>query len=134
MKTSPLIYLLFALIVGFASCKKDMKEEANAENLFSGAAGKSWKASKLTDASGDKEKMTDTEEEETIRFNSDGTFAILTDQGTQNGKWAYNPQNQNLKMTFDGADVSENFTVAKLNDSSIEIKAPDGSGMKLKEE
>jgi hypothetical protein len=48
------------------------------------------------------------------------------------GQWSY--EGNNLKLTFTGSDVSENFTVLELDDDEMKLQAGDGSALTMKPE
>ncbi|WP_461489406.1 lipocalin family protein [Pontibacter sp. HJ8] len=110
------------------------KETAGTESMLSGGSSKTWKAEKETTASGDKDKLTDAEEEETMQFYSDGRFAMGGGGSLQTGTYSYDQAGKRLSLTFEGQSTSENFQVEKLTEKEMTLVAGDGSKMEMKAE
>ena len=131
MKVKHLIVLLLALF-SFYSCGK--KEESTSASMISGADSKIWKATKETNASGDKEKLDRDEKKQELQFYSNGTFAINAEPANQTGKWTYDQASKTLSLNFEGENKTENFQVEDLDDDKMKLKAADGSEMTLEAE
>lgn len=127
-----LTFVMAIVLVAFmASCGGNSDNVGNA-NMISGGSSKTWKAHKETTASGDKDKLTREEKDETMQFYSDGRFAMGGGGALQTGTWNYDQAGKRLSLTFEGADVSQNFTVEKLTDKEMNLVAGDGSKMQMK--
>ncbi|WP_210487517.1 lipocalin-like domain-containing protein [Rufibacter aurantiacus] len=115
------------------SCNKKEAEGGNSQ-MISGTTSKIWKASKETTASGDKDKLTSAEKQEQIQFFANGNFTQTSESQSANGTWTYSAPNKTLSLTYANNNVSENFTVAELDDDDMKLQAPDGSTLTLKAE
>ena len=120
------------LVVVLWSCGG--KDEVGTESMISGANSKTWKAEKELTAAGDKDKLTDSEKQETMQFYADGRFALGGGGTLQTGTWTYDPTAKRLSLQFEGQDMTENFEVTKLTDDKMVLKASDGSTMELEAE
>ncbi|GGG07239.1 lipocalin family protein [Pontibacter amylolyticus] len=125
--------MAFVLMAFMTSCGGD-KDNAGTANMISGGSSKTWKAAKETTASGDKDKLTSDEKDETMQFYSDGRFAMGGGGSLQTGTWTYDQAGRRLSLTFEGASESQNFTVEKLTDKEMDLVAGDGSKMEMKAE
>lgn len=123
--------MAFVLMAFMTSCGGD-KDNAGNANMISGGSSKTWKANKETTASGDKDKLTREEKDETMQFYSDGRFAMGGGGSLQTGTWNYDQAGKRLSLTFEGAAESMNFTVDKLTDKQMHLIAADGSRMEMK--
>ena len=110
------------------SCQKK-GEDAN--KAFYGEGSKTWRVAKEKNAEGDRQKLSESEKQDVLRFNSDGTFSVNTAQGNNEGTWNYDASAKLLTLQFAGASVTESHIVQDLSDSKIELKAGDGSEMTL---
>lgn len=125
--------MAFVLMAFMTSCGGD-KDNAGNANMISGGSSKTWKAAKEATASGDKDKLTSDEKDETMQFYSDGRFAMGGGGSLQTGTWTYDQAGRRLSLTFEGASESQNFTVEKLTDKEMDLVAGDGSKMEMKAE
>ncbi|TPE44908.1 hypothetical protein [Pontibacter mangrovi] len=123
-----LLGLLLAITI--TSCGGN-KEEVGSESMISGTSSKTWVADKEKNATGDKEKMTDAEEAQTMQFYADGRFALSSGGSLQTGTWSFDQTAKRLTLQFEGADMTENFDVMKLDDDELDLKASDGSTMEM---
>ncbi len=138
------ISTLFLLVVFVASCadkkEADASENAtkntnsseNTNELLSGTTSKTWYITKQTDASGDKDKVTSAEKDETLNIYADGKFSIIDATQTASGKWT-TEGSHTFTLQFDGKDVTESFSILDLSKEKVVLKAADGSEMTLKE-
>lgn len=122
--------LAFVIMAVMTSCGGD--DKAGDANMISGGSSKTWKADKELTASGDKDKLTREEKQETMQFYSDGRFAMGGGGTLETGTWNYDQAGRRLSLTFEGSDVSQNFTVEKLTEKEMNLVAGDGSKMELK--
>jgi len=132
MKTEQQIWntlLALLLVVVLAGCGGG--NEVGAENMISGTNSKTWKAEKELSASGEKQEMTDAEEEETMQFYADGRFAMGGGGTLQTGTWAFDKAAQRLTLQFEDAEMTENFEVTRLTEDEMRLKTPDGAEMRL---
>ncbi len=113
------------------SCNKKAESGGNSQ-MISGTASKVWKASRETTASGDKDKLTSAEKQEQIQFFANGNFTQTSASESANGTWTYSAPNKTLSLTYANNNVSENFTVAELDDDDMKLQAPNGSTLTLK--
>jgi hypothetical protein len=123
--------MAFVMMAFMASCGGN-KDNAGNANMISGGSSKTWKAHKETTASGDRDKLTKEEKQETMQFYSDGRFAMGGGGQLETGTWNYDQAGRRLSLTFQNSDVSQNFTVEKLTDKEMHLVAGDGSKMELK--
>ncbi|WP_242920956.1 lipocalin family protein [Pontibacter liquoris] len=120
-----LLFGLYTLLL--VSCGN--KDKVGTESMISGPNSKTWTAAKETNASGDKEKLSDAEKAQNMQFYSDGRFAMGGGATLQTGTWAYDQAGKQLSLTFEGQSHSETFEVVKLTDDEMRLKAADGSEM-----
>jgi hypothetical protein len=132
MKTSWSFLMALLLLVVMASCGGN--EKAGNDTMISGGSSKTWKASKETTASGDKDKLTQDEKQETMQFYSDGRFAMGGGGSLETGTWAYDQSGKRLSLTFQDQTAAEVFQVEKLTEKEMTLVAGDGSKMELKAE
>ncbi|WP_245539567.1 hypothetical protein [Pontibacter roseus] len=132
MKASWTFVMAMLLMVVMASCGGE--EKAGTETMLSGGSSKTWKAEKETTATGEKDKLTDAEEDETMQFYSDGRFAMGGGGSLQTGTWAYDQAGKRLSLTFQDQANAEVFQVEKLTEKEMTLVAGDGSKMELKAE
>ena len=118
---------LFAL----SGCGNKSDSMTNEEKI-AGESEKTWKATRETDAQGDKDKLNRDEKKETITFWRNGNVKMGNGDQMMSGQWSY--EGNNLKLTFTGSDVSENFTVLALDDDEMKLQAGDGSALTMKPE
>lgn len=102
------------------------------EEKIAGESEKTWKATRETDATGDKDKITRDEKRETITFWRNGNVKMGNGDQAMSGQWSY--EGNNLRLQFTGANVSENFTVLELEDDEMKLQAGDGSSLTMKPE
>jgi hypothetical protein len=127
---SILACIAIALILTWGCSKK----ADNPTEKIAGTANKTWHPVKETNASGDKEKLTETEKNETWTFYTNGTLSMnLTDQSIK-GSWGYNVANKTLTITPDDGSGARQFAVENLSDDNMKLRAGDGSEMKLEAE
>lgn len=122
--------LALLLTITITSCGGN-KEEVGSESMISGANSKTWVADKEMAASGDKEKLTDAEKEQMMQFYADGRFALGGGGTLQTGTWSYDQAGKRLSLQFEGADMTENFEVLKLDDDEMDLRAADGTVMEM---
>ncbi|AKD03059.1 hypothetical protein POKO110462_09700 [Pontibacter korlensis] len=123
-----LLALLLAIII--TSCGGN-KEEVGSESMMSGASSKTWVAAKETNASGDREKLSDAEKEQTMQFYADGRFALGAGSNLQTGTWSFDQAAKRLTLQFENEDMTENFEVLKLDDDELDLRASDGTVMEM---
>jgi hypothetical protein len=121
--------MAFLMVAVMTSCGGDKEGTAN---MISGGSSKTWKASKERTASGDRDKLTKEEKQETMQFYSDGRFAMGGGGSLETGTWSYDQAGKRLSLVFEGQGVSENFQVQKLTDKEMHLIAGDGSKMEMK--
>jgi hypothetical protein len=79
MEVKKLIVLwMLSLSMFVFSCQKGDNKEA-----FYGKGSKTWRVAKETNAAGKKEKLSDEEKQDILRFNSDGSFSANTHREMQ---------------------------------------------------
>ncbi|WP_266203914.1 hypothetical protein [Pontibacter kalidii] len=123
-----LLALLLAITI--TSCGGN-KEEVGSESMIAGTSSKTWVADKERNAAGDKEKLTDAEQDQTMQFYADGRFALGAGSSLQTGTWTYDQAGKRLSLQFEGADMTENFEVMKLDDDEMDLRASDGTVMEM---
>ncbi|OKL38946.1 hypothetical protein [Pontibacter flavimaris] len=123
-----LLALLLAITI--TSCGGN-KEEVGSESMISGTSSKTWVADKEKNAAGDKEKLTDAEQDQTMQFYADGRFALGAGSALQTGTWTFDQTGKRLSLQFEGADMTENFEVMKLDDDEMDLRTPDGTVMEM---
>jgi type III secretory pathway component EscR len=117
--------LVMFLLVG---CGK--KEEAMTnEEKISGKSEKTWKATRETNAAGEKDKLTREEKKESITFSRNGNVKMSNEDQVMGGTWSF--MDNTLSLQFTGTNVTENFKVTELSEDKIKLLAEDGSQMTL---
>jgi hypothetical protein len=119
---------ILAFTFFLAGCNKS--ENLTAEEKIAGKEEKTWKAKKETDATGDVDRLSRGEKRESITFWRNGNVKMGNGDQVMSGQWSL--EGNNLRLQFTGSDVSENFTVLKLDKDELRLKAGDGSEMLMK--
>jgi len=122
-------YLSVVLLLLAASCKS--KNEVATAATFSGNESKTWKATRETTATGDKDKITGAEKTQQIQFFANGSFSMRSSTENVSGKWTYDAMAKNLSLQFVGSTMTENFQVLNISDDEMKLQAGDGSQMTL---
>jgi heat shock protein HslJ len=120
--------LIIGLIL-FISAGCGSKEVTNEEKI-AGTAEKTWEATRETDASGDKDKLTRAEKNERITFARNGNVQMGNGNESMSGQWSL--EGTNLKLHFASENVTENFIVLELKNDVMKLKAGDGSELTMK--
>jgi hypothetical protein len=128
MRPIILTVLSFIFIVGCGNKDGNMTNEEK----ISGKNAKTWKATRETDAQGEKDKLTRDEKKESITFNRNGNVEMSNENETMGGTWSF--VDNKLSLQFTGTNVTENFTVIELKDDRMKLLAEDGSQMTLEPE
>ena len=123
--------IIFVWMLSLCMIAFGCKNSGDSKEAFYGKGSKTWHVAKETNSAGKKEKLSEQEKQDVLRFNSDGSFSANTAQGNAEGNWDYNPSAKQLTLQFAGASVTETHTVENLSDSKIKLKAGDGSEMTL---
>ncbi len=121
-------YVWIILLLVFA-CNNKSDSLTNEEKI-AGKEEKTWEATRETNAEGDKDKLTRTEKKQTITFWRNGNVKMGDGDEMMSGQWTL--QGTNLALQFTGSDVSENFTLLKLDKDEMKLKAADGSELIMK--
>jgi hypothetical protein len=129
MKRKWSLYLIvLGLIISFGACTRS--EDLTAEEKIAGKDEKTWQAKKETDATGDVDRLSRAEKRESITFWRNGNVKMGNGDQIMSGQWSL--EGNNLRLQFTGSDVSENFTVLKLDKDELRLRAGDGSEMVMK--
>lgn len=119
--------LLCAFVLLFtASCGNDKGKVEEVNKLY-GTSSKAWVTDKQTDATGDKVKQTDAEQNMEISFASNGTYS-----GTQSGKYVFDQAAKTIMMTPDGSSTSNTFNIETLTDNKLTLVGASGAKLMLK--
>lgn len=121
-------YVWVILLLVFA-CNNKSDSLTNEEKI-AGKEEKTWEATRETNAEGDKDKLTRAEKKQTITFWRNGNVKMGDGEEMMSGQWTL--QGTNLALQFTGSDVSENFTLLKLDKDEMKLKAADGSELIMK--
>lgn len=117
--------LSIALLLFTAACG-DKNTVGNA-SMISGDESKTWKATKQTDASGDKDKLSGDEQKQEMQFFANGSFSMRSPSQNASGKWTYDAMAKSLTLQFVGSEMTENFQVMKLTDDEMTLQGPSGT-------
>jgi hypothetical protein len=123
--------LILAWMLGLSVLAFSCQKKGDDKEAFYGKGSKTWRVARETNAEGKKEKLSEEEKQDVLRFNSDGSFSVNTAQGNNEGSWQYDPAARLLTLQFAGASVTESHSVVNLSDDRIKLKAGDGSEMTL---
>jgi hypothetical protein len=118
------IFTLLLFLVA-AGCKD--KNTVGTAATISGTDSKTWKATRETNASGDKDKITGAEKQQEIQFFQNGSFSMRSASENASGKWTYDPMGKSLQMQFVGSDMTENFQVLSLTDDEMKLQGSNGT-------
>ena len=105
---------------------KDKNTVATASTI-SGTESKTWKATRQTTASGEKDKITGAEKQEEMQFFANGSFSMRSASQNASGKWTYDPMGKNLRLQFVGSDMTENFQVLSISDDEMKLQGTSGT-------
>ena len=119
---------MIGLIISLIACKRP--DELTAEEKIAGKEEKTWESKRETDPTGDVDRLSRRERKESITFWRNGNVRMGDDNQIMTGQWSL--EGNNLKLQFTGSDVSENFTVLKLDKNELRLRAVDGSEMIMK--
>ena len=126
---------LLAVLVLFLTASCGNKEgKVEGVNMLYGQSSKTWKTDKQTDASGDKVKQTDAEEDQRVTFYANGQYNMASGAQTVNGKYDFNQSGQTITMTPDGAAQANTFTVVTLTEDKLTLKGTSGAELHLEKE
>ena len=125
--------LLVLVSLFAASCSND-KGKVEGVNMLYGTDSKVWKTAKQTDATGDKVKQTNAQENEQLRIFANGTYNMTNATGAVNGKYTFDQAGKTITMTPDGATTSNTFAVETLTDDKLTLKSSDGAALMLEAE
>jgi hypothetical protein len=117
--------LIFVLMTG---CGKDSGSASN-EDKISGQSEKTWKATRETNAAGEKDKLTRDEKKESITFSRNGNVTMSSNDQVMGGTWNF--ADNTLSLQFTGTNVTESFKVEELSDDKMRLIAADGSALVL---
>lgn len=131
LKLKPLWYGWIVVVFLLTACSGNKSELSN-EAMLAGEEQKTWKATRETDSSGDKNKLTRDEKKERITFWKNGNVRMGDGSESMSGTWAI--QGNNLSLVFAGSNVSENFTIVEIKEDEVKLKAGDGSQLNMKPE
>jgi hypothetical protein len=120
---------LFAIVLLAAACG-GRSDNTPPEEIIAGKNEKTWRASRLTNAQGDQERLNQAEQTESITFSRNGSVQMSSADQSLGGTWSYS--NSQLTLQFTGAEVSENFQVMELRKDLIRLRAADGSELNMK--
>jgi hypothetical protein len=135
--TSPfrLMASLLVLLVLFTAASCGSKEgKVEGVNMLYGATSKVWKTDKELDATGDKVKQTDAQEDERITFFANGQYNMTSPAGAVNGKYDFDQAGKKITMTPDGAAQSNSFDVVTLTEDKLTLKSAAGAELRLEKE
>ena len=122
-------FYVVLFIFALSGCGNKSDSMTNEEKI-AGTDEKTWKASKETDATGDKDKLTRDEKRQTITFWRNGNVKMGDGNEMLSGQWKL--EGDNLGLVFTGSNVSENFTVLALDEDEMKLRAGDGSELVMK--
>lgn len=129
MRTEFIKYFVVFLIMAACGGKSD---SISNEEIISGDGEKTWKATRETNAQGEKDKLSRQEKKESITFSSNGNVKMTNNQEMMGGTWSF--MNNTLSLQFTGTNVTEEFRVLELEKDKIRLAAADGSELTLEPE
>jgi hypothetical protein len=129
MRTVMSNFLIVLFLI--AGCGKKEESMSNEEKI-SGKSEKTWKATRETNAEGDKDKLTRDEKKESITFSRNGNVKMSNNDQMMGGTWSF--MDNTLSLQFTGTNVTENFKVMELSDDRMKLLADDGSQLTLESE
>ncbi len=126
------VYLFLFLILASFSFSCNQKENKTGRELIAGNSSKTWHASKLKNAAGNKESLSKEERQDVMQFYANGTFTINTANQANNGTWTYNDNTKTLSLQFPDENVTQNFQVTDISEKEMQVRAGDGTDMTLR--
>jgi hypothetical protein len=123
-----LLAMLFAVVL--VSCGGE--EKVGTENMISGTSSKTWVAEKELTASGDKDKLTKEEKQETMQFYADGRFAMGGGGALETGTWSFDQSARRLTLQYEEQNMAMTFDVTKLTEKEMTLRDAQGGTMELK--
>ncbi|CAN5892099.1 hypothetical protein BH24BAC1_BH24BAC1_06260 [soil metagenome] len=122
---------LFLILASFSfGCNQ--KENKTGRELIAGNSSKTWHASKLKNAAGNKESLSKEERQDVMQFYANGTFTINTANQANNGTWTFNDNTKTLSLQFPDENVTQNFQVTDISEKEMQVRAGDGTDMTLR--
>ncbi len=123
--------LLLSLFV--VACGND-KGKVEAVNMLYGTDSKVWKTAKETDATGDKVKQTDAQQQEELRIFANGNYTMTSPAESVSGKYTFDQAAKTIMMTPTGATAGNQFTVETLTDNKLTLVGTTGAKLMLEKE
>jgi len=102
--------------------------------MLYGTSGKVWKTAKETNATGDKVKQTDAQQQETLHMFSNNTYSMTGTSGAIQGKFNFDQTAKTLTLTPDAGGTSNTFNVETLTDDKLTLVSPTGAKLVLETE
>ncbi|GAA4382641.1 lipocalin family protein [Hymenobacter koreensis] len=125
---------LFMLVTLFTFACGSKEGKVEGVNMLYGTESKVWKTHKEKDASGDKVKQTDAQEDEQIRFYANGQYNMTSQAQTVNGKYTFDQANKKITMTPENGNAANTFDVVTLTDDRLTLRSPEGAELQLEKE
>lgn len=124
---------LLLLSLFTVACGSD-KGKVEGVNMLYGTDHKVWKTHKETDASGNKVKQTDAEEDQELHVFANGNYT-MTDRGRSvSGKYTFDQKAKTIAFTPEGSATQNVFNVETLTDDKLTLKSADGAALMLEAE
>ena len=126
--------LLCAFVLLFAAASCSDKGKVEGANMLYGTSGKVWKTAKETNASGDKIKQTEAQQQETLHMFSNNTYSMTGAAGAVQGKYSFDQTAKTLTLTPDAGTTSNTFNVETLTDDKLTLVSSSGAKLALEAE
>jgi hypothetical protein len=126
--------LLCAFVLLFAAASCSDKGKVEGANMLYGTSGKVWKTAKETNASGDKVKQTEAQQQETLHMFANNTYSMTGAAGAVQGKFAFDQTAKTLTLTPDAGGTSNTFNVETLTDDKLTLVGSSGAKLVLETE
>jgi hypothetical protein len=124
-------FVLMLLSLFTVACGSD-KGKVEGVNMLYGTDHKVWKTHKETDATGDKVKQTDAQEDQELHIFANGNYTMTNGGGGSiSGKYKFDQNGKTIAFTPEGSATQNVFNVETLTDDKLTLKSAAGATLML---
>ncbi|MDO7875059.1 hypothetical protein Q5H93_09985 [Hymenobacter sp. ASUV-10] len=125
---------LLLLSLFTVACGSD-KGKVEGVNMLYGTDHKVWKTHKEVDATGDKVKQTDAQEDQELHIFANGNYTMTNGGGgSVSGKYTFDQAGKTIAFTPEGSATQNVFNVETLTDDKLTLKSAAGAALMLEAE
>lgn len=121
------LYTLFFVALMFLAAACNKGEDKTPQMMLAGEDSKAWRTTEEISGTGTRQRLQKEDQNEILRFYSNGTFTVNTKQEHGNGTWFYDEGTKTLTLQFQGAEQTETFEVVDLSEQELHLRAADKS-------